>query len=76
MAEQARADIGVIGMAVMGSNLARNLARNGHTVAIYNRTDAKTDDVMREHGDDGDFVPSHEIDDFVASLKKIGRAHV
>ncbi|MFD1719939.1 NADP-dependent phosphogluconate dehydrogenase [Amnibacterium endophyticum] len=70
MAEQARADIGVVGMAVMGSNLARNLARNGHTVAIYNRTNAKTDDVMRDHGGDGDFVPSHEIDDFVASLKK------
>ena len=64
------ADIGVIGMAVMGSNLARNLAHNGHTVALYNRTDAKTDQVMKEHGDEGDFKPSHDIDDFVASLKK------
>ena len=64
------ADIGVVGMAVMGSNLARNLARNGSTVALYNRTSSKVDDVMRDHGSDGDFVPSHEIDDFVASLKK------
>ncbi len=70
MTDAATADIGVVGMAVMGSNLARNLAKNGHTVAVYNRTNEKTDDVMRDHGDDGHFVPSHEIDDFVASLKK------
>ncbi|WP_375399813.1 NADP-dependent phosphogluconate dehydrogenase [uncultured Amnibacterium sp.] len=66
----ATADIGVIGMAVMGSNLARNLAHHGHTVALYNRTDAKTDQVIAEHGDEGHFVPSHDIDAFVASLKK------
>ena len=34
----ATADIGVVGMAVMGSNLARNLAHHGNTVAVYNRT--------------------------------------
>jgi 6-phosphogluconate dehydrogenase len=64
------ADIGVVGMAVMGSNLARNLANHGNVTAVYNRTDAKTDDLIREHGADGEFVPSHDIDDFVASLKK------
>ena len=64
------ADIGVVGMAVMGSNLARNLAHHGHTTAVYNRTDSKTDDLMKEHGSEGDFVPSHAVDDFVASLKK------
>ncbi len=64
------ADIGVVGMAVMGSNLARNLANHGNTTAVYNRTDAKTDDLIREHGSEGEFVPSHDIDDFVASLKK------
>ena len=64
------ADIGVVGMAVMGSNLARNLAHHGNTTAIYNRTGSKTDEVMKEHGSEGDFVPSHDIDDFVASLKK------
>jgi len=64
------ADIGVVGMAVMGSNLARNLAHHGNTTAVYNRTDAKTDDLIREHGSEGEFVPSHDIDDFVASLKK------
>lgn len=64
------ADIGVVGMAVMGSNLARNLAHHGNTTAVYNRTDAKTDELIRDHGSEGEFVPSHDIDDFVASLKK------
>jgi 6-phosphogluconate dehydrogenase len=64
------ADIGVVGMAVMGSNLARNLAHHGNVTAIYNRTASKTDEVIAEHGSEGEFVPSHEIDDFVASLKK------
>nr|WP_133765410.1 NADP-dependent phosphogluconate dehydrogenase [Amnibacterium kyonggiense] len=64
------ADIGVVGMAVMGSNLARNLAHHGNVTAVYNRTDAKTDELIRDHGSEGEFVPSHDIDDFVASLKK------
>ncbi len=66
----ATADIGVVGMAVMGSNLARNLAHHGHATAVYNRTAAKTDQLIAEHGDEGEFVPSHDIDAFVASLKK------
>ena len=64
------ANVGVVGMAVMGSNLARNLARNGHRVAIYNRTGSKTDAVMEEHGSEGDFRPSHELADFGASLER------
>ena len=46
MSETQPANIGVIGMAVMGSNLARNLARNGHRVAVYNRTTAKVDEFL------------------------------
>ncbi|PYY36861.1 phosphogluconate dehydrogenase (NADP(+)-dependent, decarboxylating) [Curtobacterium sp. MCJR17_055] len=65
-----QANIGVIGLAVMGSNLARNLAsREGNTVAVYNRTYARTEDLMREHGDMG-FIASEDIDDFVTSLSK------
>ena len=64
------ADIGVVGMAVMGSNLARNMASKGFTTAIFNRTYAKTKTVMDEHGHEGDFVPSETIEDFIASLKK------
>ncbi len=66
----ATADVGVVGLAVMGSNLARNMARNGYTVALYNRTTAKTDELMAAHGSEGDFVPSAELADFVASLKR------
>ena len=64
------ADIGVTGLAVMGSNLARNFARHGHKVAVHNRTYARTERLVAEHGDDGTFVPSESMEDFVASLAK------
>lgn len=64
------ADIGVIGMAVMGSNLARNFARNGYKVAIYNRGYARTQEVMRHYGEETGFIPSETLKDFVASLSK------
>ena len=67
---RATADIGVVGMAVMGSNLARNLARNGYTVAVYNRTTARTQELIDEHGHEGNFVMSAEIEDFVDSIKE------
>ncbi|WP_237479765.1 NADP-dependent phosphogluconate dehydrogenase [Lichenibacterium dinghuense] len=63
-------DIGVIGLAVMGANLARNAAHKGFGVALYNRTGSRTDAVMAEHGSEGRFVPSHGLEDFVASLAK------
>jgi 6-phosphogluconate dehydrogenase len=66
----ATANIGVTGLAVMGRNLARNLARHGHTVALHNRTYARTRSLVEEHGDDGTFVPSESLEDFVASLAK------
>ena len=69
MSEQL-AQVGVIGMAVMGSNLARNLARRGFRVALYNRTAARTDEVIALHGSEGDFAPFHELADFVASLER------
>ncbi|MEU5872252.1 NADP-dependent phosphogluconate dehydrogenase [Glycomyces sp. NPDC047369] len=70
------ADIGVVGLAVMGSNLARNFARHGFTVAVYNRTYAKTTELIDAHGDEGDFVPSEELADFVASLKRPRKAMI
>ena len=41
MSNDARATIGLTGLATMGRNLARNIARNGHTIAMHNRTTAK-----------------------------------
>ena len=68
------AQIGVVGLAVMGSNIARNFASKGHTVAVYNRTTSKTDAFMEEFGSTGSFVPSATIEEFVASLERPRRA--
>ena len=64
------ADIGVTGMAVMGSNLARNFAHKGFKVAIHNRSAEKTEKVFAEHGSEGEFYPAESMADFVASLSK------
>jgi 6-phosphogluconate dehydrogenase len=64
-----KADIGVTGLAVMGSNLARNFARHGYTVALHNRTQARTDALVAEHGQEGHFVPSSSTEDFVDALR-------
>ncbi|MEE6259991.1 NADP-dependent phosphogluconate dehydrogenase [Plantactinospora sonchi] len=67
---EATAQIGVTGLAVMGRNLARNLARHGHRVAVHNRSPERTHSLVAEHGDEGTFVPSESLADFVASLER------
>ena len=63
-----KANIGVVGLAVMGSNLARNLAsRAGNSVAIYNRSVDKTEALVAQHPE-ANFIASETIDEFVASL--------
>ncbi|MFD3436711.1 NADP-dependent phosphogluconate dehydrogenase [Streptomyces sp. NPDC058685] len=64
------AQIGVTGLAVMGRNLARNFARNGFTVAVHNRTAAKTRALVEEFGDEGAFVPAESAEEFVAALER------
>ncbi|MFP8887655.1 NADP-dependent phosphogluconate dehydrogenase [Streptomyces mangrovi] len=64
------AQIGVTGLAVMGRNLARNLARHGHTVAVHNRTGARTKALVEEFGKEGDFVPAGTPREFVAALER------
>ncbi|WP_049623746.1 NADP-dependent phosphogluconate dehydrogenase [Frateuria defendens] len=64
-----RQSIGVIGMAVMGSNLARNIESRGHAVSIYNRTREKTDEVVAAHPD-AKLVPTYTLQEFVDSLEK------
>lgn len=54
----------------MGSNLARNLARHGYTVAVHNRTYARTEAFMAAHGEEGAFVAAESVADFVASLQR------
>src|SRR5690606_8079671 len=65
-----KAVIGVTGLAVMGRNLARNLARHGHTVAVHNRTTARTKALVEEFGHEGTFTPPETAEEFVASLER------
>ena len=64
------AQIGVTGLAVMGRNLARNLARHGYRVAVHNRTYERTRSLVAEHGHEGTFIASESVKDFVASLQR------
>ena len=66
----ATAQIGVTGLAVMGSNIARNFARHGYIIALHNRSVAKTDALLAKHGADGNFVHSETIPEFLAALEK------
>ena len=66
MAEHA---IGVVGLATMGMNLARNLASHGTSVAVYNRTRKRTDEFMAEFGSEGDFHPAFSLEELVQSLR-------
>ncbi|HWK25673.1 MAG TPA: NADP-dependent phosphogluconate dehydrogenase [Solirubrobacter sp.] len=62
--------IGVTGLAVMGANLARNIARRGVGVAVHNRTAAKTRDFIAEYGSEGDFTAAETLEEFVAALER------
>ena len=69
----ASADIGLIGLAVMGSNLALNIAEKGYTVAVHNRTASKIDDFVvtaKEQGLDGKVVPEADLAAFIAAVKR------
>ncbi len=64
------ADFGIIGMAVMGQNLALNVESKGFTCAVYNRTGAKTKDFVAAKCEGKNIVPSYTLKDFIASLKR------
>ncbi|MGW1145186.1 NADP-dependent phosphogluconate dehydrogenase, partial [Streptomyces sp. NPDC002454] len=64
------AQIGVTGLAVMGRNLARNFARKGYSVALHNRTAARTRELVAQYGEEGAFVPTGTPAEFVAALER------
>ena len=64
------AQIGVTGLAVMGRNLARNFARNGYTVAVHNRSAARMESLVADHGDEGTFVPARTLAELVEALAR------
>ncbi|ACR31186.1 NADP-dependent phosphogluconate dehydrogenase [Burkholderia glumae] len=60
--------IGVVGMAVMGRNLALNIESRGHAVSVYNRSRDKTDELIAEFPD-RQLVPTYTLEEFVGSLE-------
>jgi len=62
-------EMGVVGLATMGMNLARNLAHHGVRVAVYNRTRQRTDEFMAAYGKDGDFHPAYSFEELAKILK-------
>ena len=63
-------DFGLIGLAVMGENLALNVESRGYKVAVYNRTTSKVDDLMAGRAKGKNFVGTHTIEEFVKSVKR------
>ncbi|WP_066185891.1 MULTISPECIES: NADP-dependent phosphogluconate dehydrogenase [Gracilibacillus] len=66
----AKQQFGVIGLAVMGKNLALNVESRGYSVAVFNRTYQKTEDFLNNEAKGKNFVGSETIEEFVDSLEK------
>lgn len=65
-----KADIGLIGLAVMGENLVLNMESKGFTVAVYNRTTSKVDQFIQGRGRGKNIIGTHSIGELVNSLKR------
>jgi len=65
-----QADIGMIGLAVMGENLARNMESKGFTVAVYNYEPEFVDRFMETYGAKGNFIGTKTLEDLVAALAR------
>jgi 6-phosphogluconate dehydrogenase len=64
------ADIGLIGLAVMGQNLVLNMADHGFTVAVFNRTTSKVDEFLAGPAKDSTIIGTHTLEAFCAALKR------
>src|SRR5215470_3970183 len=64
------ADIGLIGLAVMGENLVLNMESHGSTVAVFNRTRARVDEFMAGRAKGKRIVGCHSVKELVAALKR------
>jgi 6-phosphogluconate dehydrogenase len=63
-------DFGLIGLAVMGENLALNIERNGFSVSVYNRTSTRTDEFMAQRAKGRQILATYTPEEFVASLAR------
>ncbi len=66
----AQADIGLIGLAVMGQNLALNMNDHGFIVAVFNRTTAKVDEFLTGPAKGTKIIGTHSLEEFFKTLKK------
>ncbi len=64
-----KADIGLVGLAVMGENLILNMESHGFTVAVFNRTVQKVDDFVNGRGKGKNVIGTHSIEEFISTLK-------
>ena len=64
------AQIGLIGLGVMGQNLARNIERNGYPIAVYNRSFSRTEEFMARFGDGHKFFPAKTTKEFVEQIER------
>lgn len=64
-----KADIGLVGLAVMGENLILNMESHGFTVAVYNRTVEKVDKFINGRGKGKNLIGAHSIEELIANLK-------
>jgi len=69
-------ELGVTGLATMGANLARNAAGKGFSVAVHNRTESRTRELLERHGDEGGLAGSFSVGGFVAALARPRRVLV
>lgn len=67
---QAQADIGLIGLAVMGQNLALNMNDHGFTVAVFNRTTSKVDDFLNGPAKGSKIIGTHSLEELFSTLKR------
>ncbi|KAG1472503.1 hypothetical protein G6F56_001501 [Rhizopus delemar] len=67
---EAVADIGLIGLAVMGQNLILNMNDHGYTVCAYNRTTSKVDDFLANEAKGTNIVGAHSVEELCAKLKR------
>ena len=63
-----KCDFGLIGLAVMGENLAFNVESRGNRIAVYNRTTAKVDDLINGRAKGKNFVGCHSLEELVDNL--------
>lgn len=66
----AEADIGLVGLAVMGQNLVLNINDHNYRVAVYNRTTEKVDRFLENEAAGTDIIGTRSLEEFVASLKR------